>query len=409
MQNLDDILSRIREDFPILQTIVHGQGLVYFDNGATTQKPVQVLKALEQYYSEVNSNIHRGIHFLSKLATEHHEQHREHVRSFINAQHKYEIIFTRGTTDSINLVAYSFGKAFFKPGDEVLITTMEHHSNIVPWQLACEERGAVLKVVPINDDGTLQMDAFDALITERTRIVALTHVSNTLGTINPVKEVIALAHAKGVPVLVDGAQAVAHMKVDVRDLDCDFYCFSGHKMYGPMGIGVLYGKEKWLEKMPPYQGGGEMIDKVTFEKSTWNELPFKFEAGTPNVADVAGLDAAISYIEGLGFELIHEIEKSLMDHALRKLGRFEGMRFIGQAKDRAGVISFLPFNIHPYDAGIILDRYGIAVRTGHHCTQPLMDRFGIPGTIRVSFGLYNTREEIDRLIQALVGVYNMFG
>lgn len=409
MQALQDTVMSIREDFPILKTLVHGQPLVYFDNAATTQKPVSVLQALDSYYSEVNSNIHRGIHHLSKVNTERHEEHRENVRAFINAGNKREIIFTRGTTESINLVAHSFGKAFLRADDEVLITEMEHHSNIVPWQLACEERGAILKVVPVQDDGTLLLEEFKNLITPKTRIVSVAHVSNALGTINPVKEIISIAHERGVPVLIDGAQAVAHMPVDVKDLDCDFYCFSGHKMYGPMGIGVLYGKEKWLDKMPPYQGGGEMIDKVTFEKTTWNELPFKFEAGTPNVGDVAGLNAAIDYIKSLGFQLIHELEHELMEHALRKLHQFEGMRFIGSAKERAGVISFLPHNIHPYDAGIILDRYGIAVRTGHHCTQPLMERFGIPGTIRVSFAVYNTRDEVDKLIQALVAVYNMFG
>ncbi|MCX6231899.1 MAG: cysteine desulfurase [Bacteroidetes bacterium] len=401
-------INKIRLDFPILKQKVYGKPLVYFDNGATTQKPQCVIDAIVKYYTEENSNIHRGVHFLSQTATVAHENARESVREFINAAHAHEIIFTRGTTESINLVASSFGKKFIQKGDEVLISAMEHHSNIVPWQLICEEKEAVLKVIPFHKNGELDIAAFENLISERTKIIAVTHVSNALGTINPVKEIIKTAHAKDIPVLIDGAQGIAHTSVDVQDLDCDFYCFSAHKLYAPMGIGVLYGKEKWLNAMPPYQGGGEMIQTVTFEKTTYNELPFKFEAGTPSVGDVLGLAAALEYIISIGMDNIAAYENDLLEYASSELLKIEGIQIIGTAKHKAAVLSFLIDNIHPYDAGTIIDRFGVAVRTGHHCAQPVMDILGIPGTIRASFAFYNTKEEIDVLISAVKKVKEMF-
>lgn len=394
-------INDIRKQFRILDTEVYGKPLVYFDNAATTQKPDCVIDALSDYYRTLNSNIHRGVHYLSATATEAYEQTREKVRSFVNAGKKHEIVFTRGTTESINLVASSFGKAFLKEGDEVVISGMEHHSNIVPWQLACEQHGAKLRVIPFSDEGLLDLDAFRTLVNGKTRIVAINHVSNTLGTINPIREVIAFAHSQGVPVLIDGAQSISHLKVDVQALDCDFYCFSGHKMYAPMGVGILYGKEEWLEKLPPYQGGGEMIKDVTFERTTYNELPFKFEAGTPSVGDALALKTAVEFMQSVGVEEIARHETELLNYATEKLMECEGMRIIGTAPEKTSVISFLIGNSHPYDVGTLLDKLGIAVRTGHHCTQPIMDRYGIPGTVRASFAVYNTKEEIDAFVAAV--------
>jgi cysteine desulfurase / selenocysteine lyase len=394
-------IKKIREDFPALHQMVYKRPLIYLDNAATTQKPNCVIKTLNDYYEKQNSNIHRGVHYLSQQATTAYEEARKTVQQFINAEKSNEIIFTRGTTESINLVASSFLKKFLKAGDEVLISAMEHHSNIVPWQLACEEKNAKLKVIPFDENGELMMDAFEKLLTEKVKIVAITHISNALGTVNPIKKIISDAHKKNIPVLVDGAQAVPHMKVDVQDMDCDFYCFSGHKVYAPMGVGVLYGKEKWLEEMPPYQGGGEMIKDVTFEKTTYNELPFKFEAGTPNVGDGLGLETALNYLADLGLENIFKYEDEVLAYANKKLSEIEGLRFIGNAKEKKGVVSFLVENIHPYDMGTILDKLGIAVRTGHHCAQPVMDFYKIPGTVRASFALYNTKEEVDILIEGI--------
>jgi cysteine desulfurase/selenocysteine lyase len=399
---------KIREDFPILQQQVYGKPLVYLDNAATTQKPLLVIENIDNYYRLYNSNIHRGVHYLSQQATQAHEHAREHIRRFINARASYEIIFTRGTTEAINLVAYSFGKKFLKPGNTILISTLEHHSNIVPWQIVCEDKGVNLKVIPIDDQGEIIMEEYVKLLDETVKIVAITHVSNAIGTIVPLKEIISIAHERGIPVLVDGAQSVAHFKVDVQDLDADFYCFSGHKVYGPMGIGVLYGKEKWLEELPPYQGGGEMIQDVTFEKTTYNELPFKFEAGTPSVSDTLGMDAALTYLDTLGLSAVHDWEKELTTYALGKFEEAENLKIIGKPKQRAGVISFLPDDIHPYDMGTILDKMGFALRTGNHCAQPLMSRLGIDGTIRVSFALYNTKQEIDQLMEAIRKTVIMF-
>ena len=390
-----------RHLFPILDQKVYGKPLVYLDNAATTQKPQPVIDTLCQYYLTLNSNIHRGAHYLAAQATDQYEQTRIAVQHFINARHSHEIVFTRGTTESINLVASSFGQRFLGEGDEVVISGMEHHSNIVPWQLACQRQGATIRVIPFSDEGVLDLDAFKSLLNERTRIVAVNHVSNTLGTVNPIAEIVAIAHSHNIPVLVDGAQAISHRAVDVQALGCDFYCFSGHKMYGPMGVGVMYGREKLLEEMPPYQGGGEMIKEVTFEKTTYNELPFKFEAGTPSVGDVLGLNAAIDFMKEVGIENIAAHEKELTDYATSQLMEIDGMRIFGTAPDKTSVISFLIGNAHPYDTGTLLDKLGIAVRTGHHCTQPIMDHYGIPGTVRASFALYNTREEVDTLIAAL--------
>lgn len=390
-----------RNDFPILNEKVYGKTLVYLDNAATTQKPQVVIDALSDYYRRINSNIHRGVHCLSQLATNEFEQAREAVRQYIHAASTQEVIFTRGATESINLVAASFGRTYLHAGDEVIVSEMEHHSNIVPWQLACEDRGATLKVLPFNDKGELMLRKLETLITERTKIVAMAHVSNSLGTVNPIEEVIRIAHSHNVPVLIDGAQAVAHCPVDVQALDCDFYCFSGHKMYAPMGIGVMYGKAQWLNEMQPYQGGGEMIKDVTFEKTTYNELPYKFEAGTPSVGDVIGLRKAIEYIGGIGLANIAAYEQELLAYTTEKLARIDGMRFIGEASHKTGVISFLVGDTHPYDMGVLLDHQGIAVRTGHHCTQPVMTHFSIPGTIRASFALYNTFEEANALVAAV--------
>ena len=396
-----------REDFPILEQQVYKKPLVYLDNAATTQKPQVVIDAMKRYYETINSNIHRGVHCLSQQATEEFEKARRCVQQFVNAAHDYEVIFTRGATESINLVASCFGRTFIGEGDEIIISAMEHHSNIVPWQFLCEERGAKLKVLPFDDDGVLCLDQLESLITPCTKIVAVTHVSNTLGTCNPVAEVIRIAHAHNVPVMLDGAQAVAHQPVDVQTLDCDFYCFSGHKMYGPMGIGVMYGKEAWLNQMKPYQGGGEMISTVTFEKTTYNELPFKFEAGTPAVGDAIGLRTAIEYMQQIGIQNIARHEEELLQYATEKLQQINGLRIYGRAPHKAAVISFLIGNLHPYDVGVLLDHQGVAVRTGHHCTQPIMDRFGIPGTVRASFALYNTREEVDALVAAVEQATNM--
>ena len=397
----------IRQDFPILSRQVYGKPLIYFDNAATTQKPRQVVEAICKYYYEDNANVHRGVHYLSQQATTAFEQVRKQIAAFINTRNSSELIFTKGTTESINLVASSFGR-MLNEGDEIVISAMEHHANIVPWQMLCEKKKTVLRIIPIMDNGELDLDAYIRLLNQRTRLVAITHVSNTLGTINPVKEMIATARAQGIPVLVDGAQALSHIRVDVQDMDCDFYCFSGHKIYGPMGIGGLYGKEELLNRMPPYQGGGEMIDHVTFEKTTYNELPYKFEAGTPNVADVMGFGAAISYIDQLGIENIGKWESELLQYATSELKRIGDITIIGEAKHKTCVVSFLINGIHPYDAGTILDHLGVAIRTGTHCTQPIMDRFGIPGTMRASFAFYNTYAEIDELIKGIEQVKKMF-
>ncbi len=400
--------ENIRADFPILDQRVYNKPLVYFDNAATTQKPMVVIDAIRDYYLTINSNIHRGVHYLSQQATTSFEETRSLVRAFINARHDHEIIFTRGTTESINLVASSFGKAFVGPGDEIVISAMEHHSNILPWQLMCEEKGARLRVIPFDLNGELLQESYQEMLSQNTRLVAVTHVSNALGTINPVKDMIRIAHERNIPVLVDGAQAAPHLQVDVTDLDCDFYCLSAHKMYGPMGVGILYGKEFWLGKMPPYQSGGEMISNVTFEKSSFSDLPFKFEAGTPNVADILGFKATLLYLSRIGMNRIAQYENDLMEYALNSLSAIPEIRLIGQSANRAGVISFLTGNIHPYDAGSVLDKLGFAVRTGHHCAQPVMDIYGIPGTIRISLGLYNLKSEIDALAEALGKVITMF-
>lgn len=398
-----------REDFIILNQKIYDRPLVYFDNAATTQKPEIVINAMSEYYRTINSNIHRGVHYLSQRATDQFEIARKKVQTFINATHSHEVIFTRGATESINLIASSFGKAFLGAGDEVIISEMEHHANIVPWQMICEEKGAKIKAMSFDERGVLNVDELETLITDRTKMIAVTHVSNSLGTINPVKQIIDIAHSHGIPVMLDGAQAIAHSRIDVQELDCDFYCFSGHKMYGPMGIGVMYGKEQWLEKMPPYQGGGEMIQKVTIEKTTYADLPFKFEAGTPAVSDVIGLAKAIEYIENIGIENIASYENELLNYGMAQMREMDGIEFVGTAPHKAAIISFNLKGIHPYDAGVIIDRMGVAVRTGHHCTQPIMDRFGIPGTIRASFALYNEKTEIDRLMEALRKVKEMFG
>jgi cysteine desulfurase/selenocysteine lyase len=377
---------------------MNGQPLVFLDSAASSQKPQIVLDALEQYYTTQNANVHRGVYQLSQRATDAYEAGRRAVQRFINAEHEHEIILVRGTTEAINLVASSYGRKFLEEGDEILISAMEHHSNIVPWQMIAEQTGAQLKVIPVNDQGELMMEEFDRLLTEKTRIVAVVHVSNSLGTINPVEEIIDKAHALNVPVLVDGAQAIPHMKIDVQALDTDFYVFSAHKLFGPTGIGILYGKEELLNAMPPYQGGGEMIDRVTFEKTTYNHLPHKFEAGTPNISGAVGLGAAIEYVEKIGHEAIAQYEQELLEYATEQLKAIEGIRIIGEAEKKASVISFLLEGTHPYDVGTILDKLGIAVRTGHHCTQPLMDRYGIPGTIRASFSFYNNKEDIDQLV-----------
>ncbi len=401
-------INRIREDFPILKTMVRGKPLCYLDNAATTQKPQQVIDVLNNYYTSMNSNIHRGVHTLSERATSAFEEARVKVKNFINAASEREIIFTRGTTESINLVANSFGRSNLKEGDEIIITGMEHHSNIVPWQLIAEEKNAVLKVVPITDTGELILEELEKLITERTKIISVVYVSNSLGTINPVEKIIDIAHRHGVPVLLDAAQAVSHIPVDMQKLDCDFFAFSGHKLYGPTGIGILYGKEKLLEQMPPFMGGGDMISKVTFTKTTYNELPFKFEAGTSNIADAIGLGAAIDYVQSIGLDSISKYEKHVLEYAADLLSHVEGLRIIGTAAKKSSVISFVLKNVHPHDVGTFLDFEGIAVRTGHHCTQPLMDRFNIPATSRASFGIYNTIEEADILARGIKKVIEAF-
>lgn len=397
------ISKNIRAQFPILDTQVHGHRLVYIDNAATTQKPLSVVSALSDYYLTLNSNIHRGAHHLAAEATERYEAVRCQVQAFVNARHSHEIVFTRGTTESINLVAASFGRKHIHPGDEVIVSGMEHHSDIVPWQLA----GAILRPIPFSDEGVLDLEAYKRLFSDRTRIVAVNHVSNTLGTVNPIREMVEIAHAHSVPVLVDGAQAVSHLAVDVQALDCDFYCFSGHKMYAPMGVGVLYGREDVLGDIPPYQGGGEMISTVSFEHTTYNELPFRFEAGTPSVGDVLGLGAAIDFMLDAGIDAIAAHEADLLAYATERISAVPGIRLFGTAPHKAAVLSFLVGNAHPYDVGTLLDQLGVAVRTGHHCTQPIMDRYGISGTVRASFAVYNTRSEVDAFVAALERIMPM--
>ena len=401
-------VQKIREDFPILSRSVYNKPLIYLDNGATTQKPRQVVESITDEYYSVNANVHRGVHFLSQQATNLHEASRETVRKFINARSISEIVFTRGTTESINLVASTFADSQMKEGDEVIVSVMEHHSNIVSWQLQAARKGIVLKVIPMNDRGELLLDEYEKLFSIRTRLVSVAHVSNVLGTINPVKEMIATAHAHGVPVLIDGAQSIPHMPIDVQDLDADFYVFSGHKVYGPTGIGVLYGKETWLDKLPPYQGGGEMIKNVSFEHTTFNELPFKFEAGTPDYIGSTALAKALDYVSAIGMDKIAAYEHELTVYAMNRLKEIPGMRIFGEAEHKGGVISFLVGNIHHFDMGTLLDRLGIAVRTGHHCAEPLMHRMGIEGTVRASLGLYNTKEEIDALAAGIERVSRMF-
>jgi cysteine desulfurase / selenocysteine lyase len=402
-------VNKIREDFPILKKKVHGKNLVYLDNAATTQKPNYVIDKVNKYYTTMNANIHRGVHALSQEATEAFEGARIQIKQFINALGKNQIIFTRGTTEAINLVASSYGRANIKAGDEIIISHMEHHSNIVPWQLLCKEKNAKLRVIPINDNGELIYEEFEKLVNERTKFISIVYVSNSLGTVNDVKRVIKYAHLFNVPVLVDAAQAVNHIKVDVQDLDCDFLAFSGHKIYGPTGIGVLYGKVELLESMPPYQGGGDMISKVTFDETTFNELPHKFEAGTPDIAGAIGLGAAIEYVNKIGIENIKEHEHSLLEYATKQIADVPGLRIIGTAKEKTSVLSFVLKNIHPHDIGTFLDFEGVAIRTGHHCTQPLMQRYNIPATSRASFGMYNTKEEVDVLVNGLKKIIEVFG
>jgi cysteine desulfurase/selenocysteine lyase len=401
-------VEALRRDFPILQTVVRNHPLVYFDNAATTQKPTVVIEAIRRYYEAENANIHRGVHYLSMMATEAYEGVREKVRAFLNAREAREIVFVRGTTEAINLVARTFGAANVGPGDEVLISAMEHHSNIVPWQMLCEEKQARLRVIPITDAGELVLEEIPKLLTPRTKILALTHISNALGTINPVGEIVKMAHERGIPVLIDGAQAVAHTKVDVQALGCDFYAFSGHKIFGPTGIGVLYGRAELLEAMPPYQGGGDMIASVTFEKTLYNEIPYKFEAGTPNIAGTIGLGAALDYVQKVGLERIADYEEALLEYATEQLTAFDDITIIGRAEKKAALVSFNLRHVHPHDVGTILDQFGVAVRTGHHCAQPVMDRFGVPATVRASFAFYNTFDEIDVLVQALAKVREVF-
>lgn len=401
-------VEKIRKDFPILEHKIYDKPLIYFDNAATTQKPRCVVEKLENGYFTANANIHRGVHYLSQVATEAHEEARKTVQQFLNARSSNEIIFTRGTTEAINLVASSFTDECMSEGDEVIVSVMEHHSNIVPWQIQAARKGITLKVIPMNEKGELRLDVFREMFSERTRLVSVAHVSNVLGTVNPVKEIIQIAHEHGIPVLVDGAQAVPHIHVDVQDLDAEFYVFSGHKIYGPTGVGVLYGKEEWLDRLPPYQGGGEMIGTVSFEKTTFNELPFKFEAGTPDYIGSTALAEALRYVGNIGMDNIAAYEQSLLEYATEKLDQIEGMRIFGRADHKSGVISFLVGNIHHYDMGMLLDRLGIAVRTGHHCAQPLMHALGIEGTVRASFSFYNTKKEIDSFVAAIERVRKMF-
>jgi len=402
-------VNKIREDFPILKQNLYSGQLVYFDNGATTQKPNSVINIINEYYSKYNSNIHRGVHYLSEKMTQAYETARKTVKTFINAESNTEIIFTSGTTESINLVAFSFGEKFINEGDEILISEMEHHSNIVPWQMLCQRKNAKLKVIKLNHFGELLLGELDELLTEKTKLVAITHVSNTLGTINPIKDIIKKAHAKGAYVLIDGAQGIQHQKVDVKDLDCDFYVFSGHKIYGPTGIGVLYGKEELLNKMPPYKGGGDMIKSVSFEKTVYNELPYKFEAGTSNFIGAVGLEYAIKYVEDIGIDAISEYEEELTAYATDVISRIEGVEIFGQSSKKSSIISFNIANIHHLDAGMVLDKMNIAVRTGTHCTQPIMDFFGIDGTIRASFSFYNTKQEVDKLVEGIKKIKELFG
>ena len=400
-------VERLRQDFPILRQTINGKPLVYLDNAATTQKPQSVIDSEAHYYAALNANIHRGVHTLSQRATDAYEAARDAVRDLINAAGREEIVFVRGTTEAINLVAATFGQRL-RPGDEILISAMEHHSNIVPWQLACQRTGALLQVAPINDAGELMLEQFAQLLGPRTRLVALTHLSNALGTVNPVRDIIEMAHARDIPVLIDGAQAVPHLKVDVQALDCDFYAFSGHKLYGPTGVGVLYGKAALLDAMPPYQGGGDMIREVTFRKTTYNELPYKFEAGTPNIAGVIALGAAIGYVRALGLEAIAAHEHALLAYASAQAARIAGLRMIGTAANKASILSFTLAGIHAHDVGTILDQHGVAVRAGHHCAMPVMERFGVPATVRASFALYNTREEVDALFAAVRAAQEVF-
>lgn len=408
-QELRELVWQWRQDFPLLQRTVYGKPIVYLDNAATTQKPTAVVAALQYYYTECTSNVHRGVYYLSEQATQLYEEARRTVQRFLGAAEAAEIVFVRGTTEAINLVAHCLGRTRIRPGSEILLTHMEHHSNIVPWQLVAEQTGARLRVLPITPDGELMLEAYPELLTERTAVVAVVHVSNSLGTINPVAELIQTAHERGIPVLVDGAQAVAHMPVDVQQLDCDFYAFSGHKIYGPTGIGVLYAKRRWLEEFPPYQGGGDMIRHVTFERTLYNDVPYKFEAGTPNIAGAIGLKAALEYVQQCGLERIAAHEHELLRYATERLQELPGVRFIGTAQRKAAIISFVIEGVHPHDVGTVLDREGIAIRVGHHCTQPVMEFFGVPATSRVSFGLYNTLEEVDRLVEALWKVIRLFG
>ena len=405
---MEDFIKDIRSQFPILSTKVYGKDLIYFDNGATTQKPLRVVERIVSGYYTTNSNIHRGVHYLSQRATEAHENARERIRRFLNAPLASEIIFTRGTTEAINLVAFSFGEAFCHEGDEIVVSVMEHHSNIVPWQMLCERKKMKLKVIPMSDQGELLQDAFQALLTPKVKLVAITHVSNVLGTVNPVGEMIQKAHAAGIPVLVDGAQSVPHLKVDIQALDADFYAFSAHKIYGPLGIGVLYGKSDLLNRMPPYQGGGEMIEQVHFEKTTYNVLPYKFEAGTPDFIGSTALAEALDFIDEIGLDRISNYEHQLLSYAVEEFKKIDEMRIIGTAADKSAVISFLLGSIHPFDVGTLLDHLGIAVRTGHHCAQPLIDRLGIDGTVRASFAIYNTPEEVDVMVKALHRIKAMF-
>jgi cysteine desulfurase / selenocysteine lyase len=401
-------VARVRADFPILRRQSRGKPLVYLDNAATTQKPQVVIDAIARYYTEYNANVHRGVHELSEIASEAYEGARRKIAAFVNARHEREIVFTRNATESINLVAHAFGRTHVGAGDEVLISAMEHHSNIVPWQLLCEERGARLRVTPIDDRGELMLDEFEKLINGRTRLVSVTHMSNALGTINPVEDIVRLAHRHGVPVLLDGSQAAYHMPVDVQALDCDFYAATGHKLYGPTGMGILYGKESHLEAMPPFLGGGDMISSVTFEKSTWNTLPHKFEAGTPDISGAIALGTAIDYIQSVGFSWIGEHEQGLLEYGTAALSAVDGLRLIGTARRKASILSFVLDGVHPHDIGTIVDREGVAVRTGHHCAQPVMQRFGVPATARASLAMYNTREEIDVLVRALGRVRDVF-
>ena len=402
-------VEKIRNDFPILQTKVHGKPLVYLDNAATAQKPISVIKKAQEYYSSMNANIHRGVHALSQVATEAYESARIKTKQFINALGKNEIIFTRGTTESINLVAQTYGRANFHEGDEVIISEMEHHSNIVPWQLICNEKNAKLKVIPINDEGEIIFEEFEKLISDRTKFISIVHVSNSLGTVNPIEKIIKLAHQNNIPVLIDAAQSVVHMPIDVQKLGCDFLAFSGHKLYGPTGIGILYGKVNLLDAMPPYQGGGDMISKVTFEETTYNELPHKFEAGTPNIAGAIGLGEAIDYVSKVGLEYIGLHEKYLLDYATEAVSDIPELKIIGTAKDKVSVLSFVLDDVHPHDIGTFLDFEGVAIRTGHHCTQPVMDRYKIPATSRASFAMYNTKEEVDILVNGLRKIIEVFG